>query len=74
MDIVLLCCEVEGDTLTAKWVQIDPSKIDNILDTEQALVQPKTQDGMTVVVRVPSNLSPVFTDVRFPIIPVAGDR
>lgn len=72
MDVVAICCEVEGDTLTARWVQINPKAIATILGTDQDLVQPKTQDGLTLTVTVPTDLSQVHTDVRFPIVAAAA--
>jgi hypothetical protein len=67
LNLVAIACEVEGDTLTAQWVQINPKAIAAILGTEQELVQPKTENGITMTVMVPKDLSPVHTDVRFPI-------
>lgn len=66
--MVAIVCEVEGDTLTARWVQLHPAKFATLLGTEQTLVQPKTVDGITVTVRIPEDLTPVHTDVRFPIV------
>lgn len=68
LDVVAIVCEVEGDTLTARWVQLHPAKFATLLGTEQTLVQPKTVDGITVTVRIPEDLTPVHTDVRFPIV------
>jgi len=68
LDLVAICCEVEGDTLTARWVQINPAAIATVLGSTQELVQPKTADGLTVTVTVPADLTPVHTDVRFPIL------
>lgn len=70
LDVVAVVCELEGDTLTARWVQLHPAKFATILGTQQTLVQPKTKDGMTVTVTIPEDLTPVHTDVRFPIVAV----
>jgi hypothetical protein len=66
--VVAIVCEVEGDALTARWVQLHPAKFATLLGTEQTLVQPKTVDGITVTVRIPEDLTPVHTDVRLPIV------
>jgi hypothetical protein len=68
LDLVAICCEIEGNDMVALWVQINPKAIATILGTEQELVQPKTKDGITMTVRVPEDLTPVYTDVRFPIV------
>lgn len=72
LDIVAIVCDVEGDTLTAQWVQINPRRIATILGTDQELVQPKTKNPLTLTVRVPEDLTPVHTDVKFPIVAVAS--
>jgi len=72
MHLVAIACEIEGAEMVARWVQINPKAIAQILGTEQELVEPKTQDGQTITVLVPADLSPVHTDVHFPIIPMAS--
>jgi len=72
MDLVAIVCEVEGTDLIARWVQINPKAIAQILGTEQELVEPKTENGVTMTVRVPDDLTEVHTDVHFPIVPMAG--
>ena len=68
MDLIAIACEIEGDELVSPWVQIDPKAIAQILGTEQQLVEPKKADGIKLTVQVPTDLHPVHTDVRFPII------
>lgn len=70
LDVVAIVCELEGDTLTARWVQLHPAKMATLLGSQQTLIQPKTIGGMTVTVTIPEDLSPVHTDVRFPIVAV----
>jgi hypothetical protein len=68
MDLVAIVCEVEGTDMVARWVQINPKAIAQILGTEQELVEPKTENGITMTVRVPDDLTEVYQDARFPII------
>jgi len=69
MDVVLVCCEVAEDAVTARWVQLNPAVYPAILGTQVELIQPKTKDPMTVTVQIPDDITAaVFTDVRFPIV------
>ena len=74
LDVVLFCCEVEGDILTAKWAQFNPKLLPKLPTIPQVIVEPKKPDGHRFTIQIPPDLDPVTTDVRFPIIPVAGDR
>ena len=68
LDVVAVICEIEGDEMIARWVQIHPKKIATILGTEQELVEPKVENGMVLTVQVPADVTEVHTDVRFPIV------
>lgn len=71
-DVLLFCCEVSSDAIDSRWVQIDPSKIDSILGTQQVVKVPKTVDAIEYTITIPADIGAVHTDVRFPLISVAS--
>lgn len=70
-DLVLINCEVDGDVITAEWVQVNPAKINEILGTEQEVKQAKVTDSPTYKITVPTDTLEVCTNARFPLVSVA---
>lgn len=66
-DVVLICCTVDQDNITARWVQINPAKLQAILGTQQELKEPKQRDSLIYTVQIPADITAVHTDVRFPL-------
>jgi hypothetical protein len=72
-DLVLICCEVEADAITARWVQINPGKASQVLGQTVTVRESKNSASPDYQIEVPANLSPVHTDVRFPLISMGGE-
>jgi len=74
LDVVLFCCEVDGTDLTAKWAQFNPQAVPSIFATPHLVAEPKKLEGQRFTLQIdPKDLDPVTTDVRFRIVPLAGD-
>jgi hypothetical protein len=75
LDVVLFCCEVDGDHLTARWAQFNPQAAPGVFSGPHVVAEPKKPDGQRFSLQIdPTDLDPVTTDVRFTIVSVAGDR
>jgi hypothetical protein len=68
LDVVLVCCEVEGAEIVARWVQLNPAVYPAILGSTVELIQPKAENPLTFTVQIPADITEVHTDVRFPIV------
>ena len=71
-DILLFCCTVSDEFINAQWVQVNPAKLADVIGTQQVVKIPKDAESPQYLIEVPSDITEVCTDARFPLVPMAS--
>ncbi|MEM9116948.1 MAG: hypothetical protein AAGD09_03590 [Cyanobacteria bacterium P01_F01_bin.56] len=69
-DVALVGCDFDGDAVTVAISQINPAKLDDILGSEVELKEAKVTDSKTYRLRVPNDITAVYTEAVYTLVSV----
>ena len=73
-EVALVDCDVDDEFIYAAIFQCPRRLLDNIRGSHQTVVEPKNASGFRAVIEIPSNITELYYDAKFPYRPLVAAR